>query len=177
VKIQNEYTFQATRTEVWDILLDSDALGASIPGCKSIELTGSDEYKILMSIGIAAVKGEYSGTAKISEKEEPRQYRMAVEGSGGPGFIKGDGMIRFGEKDADTTTVKYDFDVQIGGKIAGIGQRMISGISKIMADQFFKSMDKQLMIRKDAYQPGLLEKLWRRFRSFLQKLFGSSGGS
>jgi carbon monoxide dehydrogenase subunit G len=88
---------------------------------------------------VGGVKGTFEGKVRLSDKNPPESYKMAVEGSGGPGFIRGETVITLTETDGGTK-VSYVADLQVGGLIASVGQRMLGGVSKMMADKFFNSM-------------------------------------
>jgi carbon monoxide dehydrogenase subunit G len=139
VKIEGVYEIPAPRQKVWEAFLDPERLRQAIPGCERLEAIGPDEYKATMKIGVAAVKGTFEGKVRLADKKPPESYRMAVEGSGGPGFVRGETVITMTEAGAGTR-VAYTADVQVGGLIAGVGQRMLGGVSKMMADQFFNRM-------------------------------------
>jgi carbon monoxide dehydrogenase subunit G len=96
-----------------------------------------------MKVGVAAVKGTFEGKVRLGDKRPPESYRMAVEGSGGPGFVRGEATITLAEIEGGTR-VSYSADVQVGGLIAGVGQRMLGGVSKMMTDQFFTRMGQLL---------------------------------
>ena len=85
------------------------------------------------------MKGTFEGRVKLSDKKPPESYRLSADGSGGPGFVKADTLITLTEIDGGTR-VSYSADVQVGGLVAGVGQRMLGGVSKMMADQFFGKM-------------------------------------
>ncbi|MDY6973972.1 MAG: SRPBCC domain-containing protein, partial [Thermodesulfobacteriota bacterium] len=93
MKIKNQCQIEARSAEIWDLFLDPEALRAAIPGCKSIELVGEDEYRAYLSLGISAIRGNYSGTVKIRDKVPTSSYRMIVEGNSSVGFAKGEGTI------------------------------------------------------------------------------------
>jgi len=139
MKIEGSHEIPAPRQLVWDAFLDPDRLRQAMPGCEKLEAVGDDEYKATLKIGIAAVKGTFEGKVKLSDKKPPDSYRMAVEGSGGPGFVRGEAAISLVETPGGTR-VDYTADVQVGGLIAGVGQRLLGGVSKMMADQFFSRM-------------------------------------
>ena len=143
MKIEGHYDFQAPRAKVWEALLDPKLLAGAMPGCEKLEAQGPDEYKATMKIGIAAVKGTFEGKVKLSNLEPPTRYTMAVEGSGAPGFVRGTASLALSDVEGGTR-VSYDADVQIGGLIAGVGQRLMGGVSKMMLDQFFSKMSEQL---------------------------------
>jgi carbon monoxide dehydrogenase subunit G len=139
MKIEGSHEIPAPRARVWDAFLDPALLRQAMPGCEKLEAVGADEYKATMKIGIAAVKGTFEGKVRLSDKKEPDSYRMAVEGSGGPGFVRGEAAISLSDT-PEGTRVDYLADVQVGGLIAGVGQRLLGGVSKMMADQFFGRM-------------------------------------
>jgi carbon monoxide dehydrogenase subunit G len=143
MKIEGVHEIPAPRQRVWDAFLDPEQLKKAIPGCDRLEAIGDDEFKATMKVGVGAVKGTFEGKVRLLDKTAPDSYRMGVEGSGGPGFVRGEAAITL----TDTTTgtrVSYSADVQVGGLIAGVGQRMLGGVSKMMADQFFNRMSELL---------------------------------
>ena len=143
MKLEGSYDVSAPRAKVWDAFLNPKQLRKAIPGCEKLEALGDDEYKATLKIGVAAVKGTFEGKVRLLDKKPPESYRLAAEGSGGPGFVKADTLITLTETDGGTR-VSYSADVQVGGLIAGVGQRMLGGVSKMMADQFFNRMTELL---------------------------------
>ena len=143
MKLEGSYDVPAPRAKVWDAFLDPKQLKKAIPGCEKLEALGNDEYKATLKIGVAAVKGTFEGKVRLSDKKAPDSYRLAAEGSGGPGFVRADTLITLSDAEGGTR-VSYSADVQVGGLIAGVGQRMIGGVSKMMADQFFNRMSELL---------------------------------
>lgn len=143
MKIEGSHDIAAPRQKVWDAFFDPERLRQAMPGCEKLEAIGPDEFKATLKIGVAAVKGTFEGKVRLSDKRPPDSYRMAVEGSGGPGFVRGETVITLSDIDGGTR-VAYSADVQIGGLIAGVGQRMLGGVSKMMADQFFNRMSELL---------------------------------
>jgi len=139
MKLEGSYDVAVPRTKVWEAFLDPKQLRKAIPGCEKLEALGPDEFKATLKIGVAAVKGTFEGKVRLVDKKPPESYRLVAEGSGGPGFVKADTLITLTEIDGGTR-VSYSADVQVGGLIAGVGQRMLGGVSKMMADQFFNRM-------------------------------------
>jgi len=140
MKIEGAYDIPAPRPKVWEAFLDQERLRQAIPGCEKLEAIGEDEYRATMKIGVAAVKGTFEGKVRFSDRQPPDSYRMAIEGSGGPGFIRGEAVMRLVDGAAGGTTISYSADVQVGGLIAGVGQRMLGGVARMMADSFFNRM-------------------------------------
>jgi len=140
LKIEGSYTFKAPRQRVWDVLLDPKIIAQCMPGCEGLTELAPDRYEATMKVGIAAVKGSYKGKVAIRDRAAPSHYVLSGEGSGGPGFMQGDMTVDLEEQGAQTL-VKYSTDAKVGGLIAGVGQRMLGGIAKMMVDQFFKKME------------------------------------
>jgi uncharacterized protein len=143
MKLEGSYEVKAPRDKVWSAFLDPETLRKAIPGCEKLEMIGPDEYKATLKIGVAAVKGTFEGKVRLLDKKPSDSYRLAADGSGGPGFVRADTLISLADIDGGTR-VTYSADVQVGGLIAGVGQRMLGGVSKMMADQFFNRMSEQL---------------------------------
>lgn len=147
MKIEGSADIAAPRERVWAAFLDPAVLAQALPGCEKLEAVGENEYKATMKVGVAAIKGTFEGKVKLSDLEPPQRYRMAVEGSGGPGFVRGDAGMRLSDVEGGTR-VSYDADVQVGGLIASVGQRMLGGVTKMMLDQFFNRMTELLTEKK-----------------------------
>ena len=143
MKLEGSYEVPAPRTKVWDAFLDPKMLKQAIPGCESLEAIGPDEYKATMKVGVGGVKGTFEGKVRLGDKNPPDSYKLAVEGSGGPGFIRGETVITLTDSGSGTK-VSYTADLQVGGLIASVGQRMLGGVSKMMADKFFNRMSELL---------------------------------
>ena len=143
MKLEGSYDVKAPRQKVWSAFLDPETLRKAIPGCEKLEMIAADEYKATLKIGVAAVKGTFEGKVRLLDKKPSDSYRLAAEGSGGPGFVRADTLISLSDLEGGTR-VSYRADVQVGGLIAGVGQRMLGGVSKMMADQFFNRMSEQL---------------------------------
>ena len=148
MKIEGGNEIPAAQDKVWAAFLDPATLAKAIPGCEGLEEIGPGEYKAVMKVGVAAIKGTFEGKVKLMDLEPPNQYRMSVEGKGGPGFVKGEATISLAPVDSTITRVGYDADVQVGGLIASVGQRMLGGVSKMMLDQFFTRMSELLAEKK-----------------------------
>lgn len=140
MKVEGSYTFKAPRARVWDVLLDPKIMAQCMPGCDGLKEIGPDQYEATMKVGIGSVKGAYKGKVSVKEKKPPFHYVLSGEGSGSPGFMQGDMVIDLGEENGETV-LRYSTDAKVGGLIAGVGQRMLGGIAKMMVEQFFKRME------------------------------------
>ena len=143
MKVNGQHTLNAPRDKVWAFLMSPEAIAKVMPGCERLEEVAPDTYRATLKLGIAAVKGTYTGSVKIFDKTPPTHYRMAIDGSGTPGFVKGEATIDLQEHD-DKTMLIYDADTQVGGLIANVGQRMISGVAKLIINQSLKKLDDEL---------------------------------
>jgi carbon monoxide dehydrogenase subunit G len=143
MKLEGTYTFNAPQDVVYKLLLDPAALRACMPGCERLEATSPDVFEATMKVGVASVKGTFIGKVELKDRQPPQAFTMLVDGSGLVGFMKGEGKVELVAQ-GGKTEVKWSGDAQVGGLIAGVGQRMIGGVSKMMIGQFFKMMDDQL---------------------------------
>lgn len=144
MKISGSYTVNAARQEVWDRLLDPDSLASCLPGVEKMNKTGENEYELAMNIGIGMIKGTYEGKVRITDINEPNDYHMYVEGSGRPGFVKGTGKLELSDSGNGSTEITYDGDVEVGGPVGAVAQRMLGSVSKRIVDQFFTCIENQI---------------------------------
>lgn len=142
MKLDGTNALPAPMETVWKTINDPEALRRCTPGLKELKETGPDRYQATLSIGIAAVKGTYAGTLTITDKQPPKHYKIVLEGSGGAGFMKGEGIVDL-EAQGNETLLRWSGDIQIGGLIAGVGQRMLGGVGKMLIGQFFKCLEQQ----------------------------------
>ena len=143
MKIEGSHDIPVPRDRVWSAFLDPAILATTIPGCEKLEAMGGDEYKAVMKVGVGPVKGTFDGKVRLFDQQPPQRYRMAIEGTGAPGFVRGEALMELSDADGGTR-VKYDADVQVGGLIASVGQRLLGGVSRMMLDQFFSQMTEVL---------------------------------
>ena len=135
--ISGEYIVPASREMVWDLLNDPEILKRCIPGCEEIISEEEDQFTAKVVLKIGPVKAKFGGTVHLSDKIYPQSYRISGEGKGGiAGFAKGGANVNLAEVD-EGTKLNYEVDVQIGGKIAQLGSRLVVSTSKKLADKFF----------------------------------------
>ena len=140
MKIEGTHHIHAPRERLYQALIDPDILQRCIPGCEGLEKTAEDTYSATIRTGVGSIKGIFTGSVKLKDMRAPEHFGMMVEGKGAPGFIKGSGDLDL-EADGNTTLIKYTGEVQVGGTIASVGQRMIQGTVKMMASQFFTALE------------------------------------
>ena len=143
MKMSGQYTLDAPQEKVWAFLMNPEAIAKVMPGCERLEEVAPDTYKAILKLGIAAVKGTYTGSVQLLDKTPPTHYRMLIDGSGAPGFVKGEATVDLAEQDGKTV-LGYDADVQVGGLIANVGQRMIGGVAKLIINQSLKKLTEEL---------------------------------
>ena len=148
MRLHGRYKFKAPREAVWRVLLDREALAKGVPGCQRLDAVAPDTYEATLKIGVASVKGVYTGRITIGDKVPPERYRLTVEGSGAQGFVRGEGVLDLAEADG-RTILTYAGEAQVGGTIAGVGQRMLGGVAKLLVRLFFHGMAKQLNLSEE----------------------------
>jgi len=163
MKLAGEQVLSAPRERVWDLFNDPERLSRLLPGCEKLETLGPDEYGGTINVGIASVKGVYTGKLKIEDKRRPEHYKMLVDGKGKQGFMRGSGTLDLETHDRASTVVKYSGDVQVGGPLVQVGQRIIDSAAKMMLGQFFAAADAELKAAAagTVARQGILINLWR----------------
>ena len=136
-----------TQQQAWDALNDPEVLKTCITGCDRLEPTGEGQYAVGMAVKIGPVSAKFSGSIKLSDVVPPESYTLAFEGKGGPaGFGKGNAQVRLTPATVGCT-LNYTVHAQVGGKVAQLGQRLIDGAAKNMADDFFRRFDEEMQRR------------------------------
>jgi len=173
MKIEGTHQLSAPRDRVYQLLVDPAVLQRCIPGCERLELTAENTYSATIRAGVGAIKGVFTGTVRLEEMRPPDHYRIVVEGKGAPGFLKGAGNLDLEAAD-DGTLIKYTGDLQLGGTIASVGQRMIQGTAKMMAGQFFTALETEAQTVAGEPPPkhGFFRTALRWFSGWVKSLFG-----
>ena len=140
MKISGTYTLALERERAFEAMQNPDLLAKCIPGCEGLSKIGEDEYQMNMKVVMAAISGQFTGKVKLSDSVAPASFRLSVEGTGKIGFLKGSGLLNLVESDVAATTVTYDGDVNIGGTIAAVGQRLMETTAKMMIKKFFDKL-------------------------------------
>ena len=137
-----ERRIPAPRQTVWEALNNPEVLKVSIPGCESLEKLEGDQMKATASIKVGPISARFTGKVQLSDITPPNGYRISGEGQGGvAGFAKGGATVALADKDGGTL-LTYNVEAQIGGKLAQLGQRLINGSAKKLADEFFANFAK-----------------------------------
>ena len=137
--MQGEVQLNAPRETVWAKLNDPEVLKACIPGCEELTKTSDTEFQAVATAKVGPVKARFRGKVRLTDLDPPNGYKISGEGEGGvAGFAKGGATVALSPKDGGTL-LTYNVEAQIGGKLAQLGQRLINGAAKKVADDFFKN--------------------------------------
>ena len=140
MKFTGENVLAAPVEQAWDALLDPAVLVRTIPGCERLEATGENAYAMTVTAGVASIKGTYAGSCQLGDLVEHESLVMKLDGAGAPGTIGATVNVRF-IPEGSSTRVSYDADAVVGGMIGGVGQRMLTSVSRRMAGEFFGNVD------------------------------------
>jgi uncharacterized protein len=145
MKVSGEKLIQANRETVWDLLMDPNILQAVIPGCKSLEKINDSMYRFEIELKVAAIVGKYSGEIEIIDPEPLHKYTLKVDGSGALGHMNAVVTISLSEPEVrKETMLTYEGEAEIGGKVAKVGQRVLSSVANLVTNQFFGSFAKEI---------------------------------
>ena len=135
--MNGEVQLAAPREAVWAKLNDPEVLKACIPGCEELEATDDGGFRAVAKMKVGPVSARFKGKVALSDLDPPNGYKISGEGDGGiAGFAKGGASVNLTEKDGGTL-LTYNVEAQIGGKLAQLGQRLVNGAAKKLADDFF----------------------------------------
>lgn len=139
MKISTSVVVPVIRERVFAALVDPETLRRAIPGCEELKAVGEDVYEARLKIGVAGLKGTYTGRAEIRERRPPDSLTLAFDGKGGPGFVRGAAAVTLTDADG-STRVACDADVQVGGVIAAVGSRLIEATARKLTAVFFRQL-------------------------------------
>jgi len=141
MKISGTAVLKAPVDQVWSAFNDPAALARTLPGCQELREVGPDSYRMTITAGVASIKGTYEGDVAIVEQNPPGSFVLRASGAGAPGTVGADVKFSLQESATGGTDLGYDADAVVGGVIGGVGQRMLTGVAKKMAGQFFAAVD------------------------------------
>lgn len=147
--MQGSRQLAVTQQQAWDALNDPEVLKTCIPGCEKVEATGENRYALGMTVRVGPVSARFNGRIELQDVAPPESYTMAFEGQGGAaGFGKGSAKVHLAPL-AEGTACQLDYSAhaQVGGKIAQVGQRLVDGVAKSMAEDFFRRFDEEMQRR------------------------------
>jgi carbon monoxide dehydrogenase subunit G len=147
MEMQGSRVIAASQQQAWEALLDPQVLQACIPGCEKMEATGPNQYTAAVGVRIGPVSARFNAKVALSDVDPPQGCTITFDGQGGAaGHGRGSAKVKLVPADAGCE-LTYDVNAQVGGKIAQVGQRLIDGVSKAMAEDFFKRFDDEMRKR------------------------------
>ena len=153
MKLEGEYIFNGSQEEVWKLVRDPEVLATALPGTQKLDQVGENEYEGEMNVRIGPVAGMFTGKIIVSDEVPPESCTLTVDGKGKPGFANGVGHVNLIPQEDGTTLMKYEGDVQIGGRLASVGQRLLDTTSKSMIRQGLETLNQALEARVSS-KPG-----------------------
>jgi hypothetical protein len=144
VKVSGTATLNAAPEQVWAALNDPAVLVRTIPGCEELESVGTDRYRMRVTAGVASIKGTYLGDVELADHVPFSAFTLRASGSGAPGTVNAAVKVTLDGRPDGTTLLGYDADAVVGGAVGGVGQRVLSGVARKMAGQFFGAVNEQL---------------------------------
>jgi uncharacterized protein len=137
------YEFDAPVDKVWELLMNTSTIGECLPGCRGLQPIGEDTYEVELNVAVAAISGSFKGTVSLTDKVPPQSYKLSVEGTGRQGFVKGHARVAL-EPDGHRTRVLVTAQADVGGMIARVGQRLLSGVARATMDRFYACLGKRV---------------------------------
>jgi uncharacterized protein len=147
MRLEGTHMFAAPRAAVWEALMDPAVLAGALPGGEQLEMVGDNQYRAVMNVKVGPVQGRFEGKILLEDIIAPERYTMKVDGQGAPGFVTGDGLLELLEADGGGTVLRYGGDVAVGGRIAGVGQRLIESTAKSVTRQGLTALDQMIQAR------------------------------
>jgi carbon monoxide dehydrogenase subunit G len=149
MELSGERRLPAAKQTVWDALNDPDVLRDAIPGCDDLSKLSDTSFEATVTSKIGPVKAKFKGEVTLSDIDAPNSYTITGEGKGASGFAKGGAKVRL-EEDGDGTLLIYEVDANVGGKLAQLGSRLIDGVARKLADEFFDTFAEQVAAQAPA---------------------------
>jgi uncharacterized protein len=149
--LNGTFTFTGPRQRVWDLLQDPGVLAKALPGTERLTMSGPDRYEGVMKVSVGPMTAaKFDVTVTLADKQPPERFTMQIDSKGSVGFARGSAAVTLQEQADGGTAMDYTSDVQIGGRIASVGQRLIESVSRMMMRQALEALDRELRARIDA---------------------------
>ena len=152
MKVSGEQFLAISQERTYALLLDPVILAKCIPGCESLDRVADNEYAMKMKMVLASISGQFQGKVKITDANPPTSFKMLVDGSGKIGFVKGEGVLNLSTA-GDGTSVQYEGDVQVGGTMAAVGQRLLGTVTRVLIAEFFRGLERRVAPRAGLAMP------------------------
>ena len=154
-----EVILSAPVDEVWRRLIDPNELAAIVPGCQSLKQDGPDRYSAQVIIGVAGIRGTYDAHIEMRDKQEPNSVRLVGKASGALGFGAGSGLVTLRAEPDGRTRLQYQYEADVGGKLAAVGQRMLGTVTRYVIGQFFSTLERRIAPQRATGWRGWLARL------------------
>ena len=138
MKVSGSFTVPAVREKAYSLLQDPEILAKCMPGTDQLHQVAEGEYEMKMKVVIASIGGQFGGKVRLADQNPPESFKLIVEGNGKIGFLKGEGLLSLTPNGDLSTEIKYDGDVQVGGTMASVGQRLLDTTAKHIIKKFFE---------------------------------------
>ena len=149
--LNGTFTFAGPRAIVWELLQDPAVLAKVLPGTKTLTRTGDDRLEGVMKVSIGPVTAaEFAVVVTLKDLTPPTHFGMNIDGKGGVGFVRGSASIDLTDADPASTLMTYTSDVQVGGRIAAVGQRLVESVARMMSKQALDALNAELRERMKA---------------------------
>jgi len=139
MRLAGEHSLPGARQMVWDRLVDPQVMARCLPGCQEVNAIGPETFAVTLRIGVGPITGTYGGTMRITEQEPPERYSVVFEGAGAQGFVRGTGQAELAEN-GGATLLRYESEIEVGGLVASVGQRVLAGVGKLLVKQMFAKL-------------------------------------
>ena len=150
MKVSGNAILNAAPEQVWAALNDPAVLVRTIPGCEQLETVGPDHYRMTVTAGVASIRGTYLGDVALADHEPYSAFTLRASGSGAPGTVSADVRVALAPQPDGGTLLRYDADAVVGGTVGGVGQRVLGGVARKLAGEFFAAVDTHLNTPTDA---------------------------
>ena len=154
MKIEGEHIFKGPRKVVYEMINDPNVLATAVPGMQKLTKTDETHYEGTINLRVGPVSGTFAGVLSITDEVPPESCTLTVDGKGAPGYVRGVGKVHFTEQPDGSTLLTYTGDMNIGGTLASVGQRMIDSVSKSMIKTAFETLDKTLEAKMAEIETG-----------------------
>lgn len=145
MQFAGSHTFSAPRQILWDLLNDPEVLARITPGVDTLEQTGPDQYRAVLHIKMGPINSPFNGALQVVDSKEPESYRLLIDVDGKIGQIRAEGRVRLADQGGETT-VAVEGGSQLTGRLASMGQRLLSGVARMFTNQFFKALEREISI-------------------------------
>ncbi len=145
MQMASQFVFAGSREKVWEMLHDPAILAKALPGTKRLEMVGEDDYEGEMQVSVGPVTAaSFAVTIKLINKVPPESFTMVIDGRGNAGYTAGEAQVKLTEQGPEATLMEYSADLDIGGRVAAVGQRLIDSVGKSMAKQGLEAINREL---------------------------------